>query len=183
MKDSLTHDYKIILQLGHNYTGGRVTYLATNTQTEEQVVIKEFQFAQSASWSGYDVYQQEIELLKRLNHPNIPKYLDSFPTEDGFCMVQEYMEAEPLSKPGNWSPGEIKQIALSILEILEYLQSFSPIIIHRDIKPENILIRRLDPPQPPPPLGPPHWGKRKGGEDKKGEEFRAMCLFNRFWFR
>ncbi len=35
---------------------------------------------------------------------------------------------------------DIKQIALSLLEILVYLQCHVPPIIHRDIKPENILV-------------------------------------------
>lgn len=34
----------------------------------------------------------------------------------------------------------MKQIAISVLEILVYLQNFQPPIIHRDIKPENILV-------------------------------------------
>ncbi len=42
--------------------------------------------------------------------------------------------------PRSFSPDEIKQIALSVLEILVYLQNRIPPIIHRDIKPENILV-------------------------------------------
>lgn len=55
-------------------------------------------------------------------------------------MVQEYKHALSLSVPRSFSPDEIKQIALSVLEILVYLQNRIPPIIHRDIKPENILV-------------------------------------------
>ncbi|NER04968.1 MAG: serine/threonine protein kinase, partial [Okeania sp. SIO3C4] len=88
------YGYQIIKELGHNNIGGRVTYLAENIHTQKNVVIKQFQFAKlGATWAEYDAYSQEIEVLKSLQHPSIPKYLDSFQTTDGFCMIQEYIHA------------------------------------------------------------------------------------------
>ncbi|NEP84476.1 MAG: serine/threonine protein kinase [Okeania sp. SIO3B3] len=131
----------MIKELGHNNIGGRVTYIAENIHTQKKVVIKQFQFAKlGATWAEYDAYSQEIEVLKSLQHPAIPKYLDSFQTVDGFCMIQEYINAESAGTFLMWQPQEIKQIAISILEILVYLQSQPQPVIHRDIKPENILI-------------------------------------------
>lgn len=139
--DFSSHGYQITRELGCNHLGGRVTYLAQNLNTQQPVVIKQFQFAQlGANWAEYDAYQQEIAVLQSLNHPGIPRYLDSFQTPDGFCMVQEYLDAQSLAEPRSWTPQEIKQFALSILEILKYLQAQKPPLIHRDIKPENILI-------------------------------------------
>ena len=54
-------------------------------------------------------------------------------------MVQEYKNAES-AIARNFSPPDIKQIAIGTLEILAYLQSQKPPVIHRDIKPENLLI-------------------------------------------
>jgi serine/threonine protein kinase len=81
--------------------------------------------------------------LRELDHPRIPRYLDSFETPDGFCMVQEYKAAPTLSERRTFTPTEIKKIALSILEILVDLQQRIPPIFHRDIKPENILVDEL----------------------------------------
>lgn len=134
-------DYQPIQKLGQNNLGGRVTYLAENRQTQEKVVIKQFQFATGGStWAEYDSYQQEIKVLTSLNHPGIPRYLDSFQTPNGFCMIQEYINASSADTRRRWTPEQIKSVALSALEILVYLQSLYPSIIHRDIKPENILI-------------------------------------------
>lgn len=47
-----------------------------------------------------------------------------------------------LSCLSHYSLDEVKQIGLSLLDILVYLQSLNPPVIHRDIKPENILIDR-----------------------------------------
>lgn len=138
--DFSTHGYQVTRELGYNSLGGRVTYLATKINTTNSVVIKQFQFAQlGASWTEYEAYEQEIKVLKKLAHPGIPRYLDAFGTDSGFCMVQEYKNAES-AIDRTLSPPDIKQIAIATLEILVYLQSQTPPVIHRDIKPENLLI-------------------------------------------
>jgi serine/threonine protein kinase len=143
--DLANFPYQIIRELGHNRAGGRVTYLATHTQTQDPVAIKQFQFARAdTDWSGYDAYEREINVLRQLNHPGIPRYLDSFETSDGFCLVQEYKQALPLSTSQSLTPKEVKQVAIELLEILVYLQDRFPPVIHRDIKPENILVGSPD---------------------------------------
>lgn len=157
LPDFSSHNYQVERELGQNRTCGRVTYLASKTPISpetplalaprapraEAVVIKQFNFAREASsWSDYDAYEQEMRVLQQLNHPSIPRYLDSFATPTGFCMVQEYKQASSLAEPYPWTPQEIKQIGCAILEVLIYLQSLNPPIIHQDIKPENILVDR-----------------------------------------
>ncbi|MEG3840970.1 protein kinase [Microcoleus sp. herbarium14] len=138
--DFSTHGYQVIRELGYNSLGGRVTYLATKINTKKSVVIKQFQFAQlDSSWTEYEAYEQEIKVLQKLDRPGIPRYLDSFQTDSGFCMVQEYKNAESVANR-SFAPPDIKQIAIATLEILAYLQSQKPPLIHRDIKPENLLI-------------------------------------------
>ena len=141
LPDFNRYGYQVIKELGHNYAGGRIAYLATESRTQQPVVVKQFQFAKSASdWSGFKAYEREIHVLQGLNHSGIPRYLDSFETPDGFCMVQEYKNAQSLAVPRSFDPDEIKRVAASVLEILVYLQQRIPPVIHRDIKPENILV-------------------------------------------
>ncbi|MEQ8970872.1 MAG: serine/threonine-protein kinase [Coleofasciculus sp. C1-SOL-03] len=135
--------YQILRELGSNNPGGRVTYLAKPKTTNQFVVIKQFQFAKSSSdWAGYNSIYQEIKLLKHLNHPSIPRYLDYFETSTGLCLVQEYKKAPSLAQPRHFTPQEVQQIAIAILNVLVYLQQQNPPLIHRDIKPENILVDR-----------------------------------------
>jgi len=139
--DFSSHGYQVKRELGRNREAGRITYLATAQNLDQQVVIKEFRFALAdSSWSGFKAYQREIEVLQQLEHPRIPRYLDSFETKVGFCLVQEYKNAPSLVERRSFNPEDIKQIAVSVLEILVYLQRRTPPIIHRDIKPENILV-------------------------------------------
>ncbi len=149
--DLSRYGFRVVKELGHNRTGGRVTYLAVPRTTtpslnqaetgRQPVVIKQFQFALAdTQWSDYDAIEREIQVLKGLNHPGIPRYLGSFQTSKGFCLVQEYKNAPSLAVPRSFDPDEIKQIAVSLLNILIYLQNRIPAISHRDIKPENILV-------------------------------------------
>ncbi|MGB3692356.1 MAG: serine/threonine-protein kinase [Spirulinaceae cyanobacterium] len=139
--DFTNYGYQILSELGHNRAGGRVTYLAKEINTGISVVIKQFQFAQTSNtWSDYHAYEREIAVLKKINHPQIPRYLDSFPTVSGFCLLQEYKNAPSLVKQTQLSPQQVKQIAIAVLDILQYLHNQVPPIIHRDLKPENILV-------------------------------------------
>ena len=139
--DFSNYGYQVTRELGHNRAGGRVTYLATEINTQRSVVVKQFQFAQTgANWAEYQAYDKEIQILRALDNPNIPRYLDSFQTASGFCMVQEYKNADSLATVRQLTPQQIKQIAISVLEILNYLQNRVPPVIHRDLKPENILV-------------------------------------------
>jgi serine/threonine protein kinase len=140
--DFTEYQYRVQRELGRNREGGRISYLAQRLDhRDELVVIKQFRFVQTdANWQGFKAYEREIQFLRELDHPRIPRYLDSFETKDGFCMVQEYKTAPTLSDRRTFKPIEIKQIALSVLEILVDLQSRIPPIFHRDIKPENILV-------------------------------------------
>jgi uncharacterized protein YjbI with pentapeptide repeats len=138
--DFSKYGYQIEQELGHNRAGGRVTYKAIALATQQPVVIKKFQLLGSKNWAEYETYEREIQVLKQLNHPSIPLYLDKFETPTGFCLVTEYKHAPSLALRRNFTPEEIKQIAIAVLEILEYLQQQNPPVIHRDIKPENILV-------------------------------------------
>lgn len=141
LPDFQSHGYQIVRELGCNPEGGRITYLATDTRTGEPVTVKEFRFAfAGASWAGLKAHEREIEMLRQLKHPRIPRYLDSFETPSGFGLVQEYKNAPSLAECDRFTPEQIQQIAASVLGILVYLQRHRPPIIHRDIKPENILV-------------------------------------------
>lgn len=134
--NSTIGDYSIIQRLGQNRAGGRYTWLAE--KDGEQFVVKQFSFSKDANWDGFKALEREVEILKSLDHPQIPKYVDFFDTSDGWCLVQQYIKAESLAGQQR-SPDQVKDIAIQVLQILVYLQSLNSPLIHRDIKPENLL--------------------------------------------
>ncbi|MEG4632798.1 serine/threonine-protein kinase [Microcoleus sp. AR_TQ3_B6] len=128
---------------------GRQTLLARDLKTQQQVVVKLLSFSSDFNWEDLKLFEREVETLKSLSHPAIPRYLDSFeidtPNRKGFALVQTYIEAkslqEYLSDGRTFSESELKQLATALLDILAYLHQRQPPVIHRDIKPSNILLK------------------------------------------
>ncbi|MCC3415626.1 MULTISPECIES: serine/threonine-protein kinase [unclassified Microcoleus] len=143
----LENRYKCSRRLGKQ--AGRQTLLARDLKTQQQVVVKLLSFSSDFNWEDLKLFQREVETLKSLSHPAIPRYLDSFeidtPSRKGFALVQTYIEAkslqEYLSDGRTFSENEVKQLAKALLDILGYLHQRQPPVIHRDIKPSNILLK------------------------------------------
>lgn len=83
---------------------------------------------------------QEIELMKKLNHENIIKYIDSYRTENYLYIVMEHAAGGSLYSLIDQFEIEEKMVAEWIYQMLlglEYLHGQS--VIHNDIKAANIL--------------------------------------------
>jgi serine/threonine protein kinase len=127
---------------------GRRTFLAIDRQTNNEVAIKLLLFGPDFTWEDLKLFEREAEVLKSLDHPTIPKYLNFFEVElkwgKGFALVQSYIAAKSLQQcvqeGRTFSESELKEIATDLLKILDYLHSRQPAVIHRDIKPSNILL-------------------------------------------
>ncbi|WP_245912211.1 serine/threonine protein kinase [Brunnivagina elsteri] len=142
----LNERYQVINELGRQT--GRRTFLSLDLQNQQKVVVKVLYLGQDFDWQDLKLFEREAETLKSLNHPQIPRYLDYFELETtndkGFGLVQTYVAAksleEQLQAGRRFSESEIKELAISLLKILNYLHQQQPSIIHRDIKPSNILL-------------------------------------------
>lgn len=127
---------------------GRQTYLAHNSQKNEQVILKILNFDDTLTWEHFKLFEREAKTLQNLSHPAIPKYQDYLDLNSGnykgFALVQTYINAQSLESylqsGRTFSEADIKQLAESLLEILSYLHSQNPPVIHRDLKPSNILL-------------------------------------------
>jgi serine/threonine protein kinase len=127
---------------------GRKTFLAHDFQTGLSVVVKLLLFSPDFTWEYLKLFEREASVLKSLDHPAIPQYLDDFEVEmewgKGKAFVQTYIEAPSLLKwiesGRTFSQVDLETIAKQLLEILDYLHRRQPPVIHRDIKPSNILL-------------------------------------------
>jgi serine/threonine protein kinase len=125
------------------------TFRARDRQTGHEVAVKVIQLTGADGWKAFDLFERECQVLRSLDHPGIPKYLDTFAREEEgrFFLVMELVEGESLLQSmrsgGVLSQGEVWSILHQSLDILGYLHGRMPPVIHRDIKPAN-LIRRPD---------------------------------------
>lgn len=146
MSEGLQHidalpDFALIECIG---TSQAETWLAQNRTTGDDAIVKIYRFEQATDWKGLDLFRREIIALKQLKHPGIPRYLAHKEIEvEGqlhVYLVQERVIGKTLEELTRTTSDELRNIARGVLEILAYLQSYTPPIIHRDIKPANIMI-------------------------------------------
>ncbi|WP_036482423.1 serine/threonine-protein kinase [Myxosarcina sp. GI1] len=145
----ISEKYRIIKLLGEGGVGK--TYEAENITTSEKVAIKTVSLRQTKDWKVLELFEREAKTLASLNHPAIPKYIEYFHVDTAedryFYLVRELVTGDSLfdlvKKGKRFNESEVKQIAIKVLEILDYLHQQTPLIIHRDIKPQN-LIRSTD---------------------------------------
>ena len=146
--EQILHErYQLKQQLGHN--AGRQTWLAEDLEVSppELVVVKLLAFGGDVNWDDLKLFEREAQVLKQLNHPRIPKYLDYFNIDDRvlwFGLVHNYIPGsslkEKLNQGKRFTEGEVRQIAVDVLKILEFLHQLNPAVLHRDIKPSNLIL-------------------------------------------
>ena len=74
----IIHDrYRIVGILGQG--GTAITYEAVDlSQPDLAVAIKVLSLQQAKDWKLVELFEREVKVLKNLNHPRIPQYLDYF---------------------------------------------------------------------------------------------------------
>ena len=90
----------------------------------------------------------EIEIARKLNHPNLCRFIDSGKLMTGGSLyaylVMEYVSGETLSqkiaRDGQLSVYEIKKIAKCVLSALASLHAMPVAIIHNEVTIQNILL-------------------------------------------
>ena len=138
--------YQLQQKLGQN--AGRQTWLAADlaTQPKTLVIVKLLTFGGEMQWDELKLFERSKQVLKHLNHPQIPKYRDYFCIDERslwFGLVQEYIPGsslkELLNQGKRFTQKQVRQIAVEVLNILVYLHELNPPVLHRDIKPSNLI--------------------------------------------
>ncbi len=131
------------------------THLATELASNRAVAIKCLSLAGLPEWKPVELFEREARVLRSLDHPGVPAFIDAFEDDDPseghhFYIVSEYIEGPTLhaeiASGRRWSPTQARALFRSLLETLGYLHSLSPRVIHRDIKPGNVVVRPDDRP-------------------------------------
>jgi calcium-dependent protein kinase len=134
-------NYELIYVLG---TGafGKVRLYRDRTNNELLYAIKTLK-KEGISKTQYELIQSEINILSKLDHPNIVKYFGTFEDDFYLHIMMEYLQGHDLFKIitlkdyTKIEEKDMSQIIYKLFKTLIFLHTKN--IVHRDIKPENIL--------------------------------------------
>ena len=141
----LQNRYRVISLLGEGGMGA--VYRAWDTRLNVAVALKEM-----TTQPGLpphilaqlrQQFQQEAQVLARLNHPHLVRIGDFFEEHGDAYLVMDFVEGESLAyrieREGPLSEAQVLGWAGQLLDALAYCHSQG--VIHRDIKPQNVIIR------------------------------------------
>lgn len=136
--------YKILNKVGQG--GMSVVYLAMNEKANKQWAVKE---VRKDGIKDFEVVKQglvaETDILKKLNHPNLPSIIDVIDTDDSFIIIMDYIQGNSLNKAleeyGAQPQDSVIEWAKQLCDVLGYLHTRTPAIIYRDMKPANIMLK------------------------------------------
>ena len=127
-------------ELGRGGMGA--VYAARNEETGEHVAIKVLPEHLADNPAFRVRFQNEIETLKKLSHPNIVRLFGFGEEGKTLYYVMELVEGKSLQdsieegKVFTWE--EVTQIGIQVCRALKHAQDLG--VIHRDLKPANLLM-------------------------------------------
>ena len=138
------NDFDILKELGSGAFGH--VYLVTHKTTNAQYAIKAIDKRNKANLDEQKYFCREIEIMYKVNHPNIVKLYGHFEDNNYCYFLMEYISKGnlysliPRDKKKRINTKVVALIMKDIISGIYYLHNMNPPIIHRDIKPENILL-------------------------------------------
>ncbi len=141
----LQNRYRIVSSLGEGGMGA--VYRARDTRLDVPVAIKEMTpqpgLAPHTLAQLRQQFQQEAQILARLNHPHLVRVGDFFEEGDSAYLVMDFAEGESLAnrieREGALPEEQVLIWAEQLLDALAYCHAQGA--IHRDVKPQNVIIR------------------------------------------
>lgn len=137
--------YQVLELLGHG--GMSKVYLVIDLKLQKKWAMKEI--IMNPNGDGQAVLVQsaraEVNVMKKLDHPMLPRIVDVMETEEAFYVIMDYVQGITLSrylrKTGVISQEQAIQWAKELCGVLAYLHEQNPPIIYRDMKPSNVILQ------------------------------------------
>jgi calcium/calmodulin-dependent protein kinase I len=122
-----------------------IVYLAAQKASGQQFAVKVIN--KKDLGKDYEKnLKMEVDILKKVNHPNIIALKELFDTPDKLYLIMELVTGgelfDKIVEKGSYTEHEAAQLVRKIVSAVEYLHNLG--IVHRDLKPENLLLKRAD---------------------------------------
>lgn len=137
--------YEILKLIGKG--GMSRVYLAMDQNLNKQWAVKEIEKHKNDINNEVMIQSAmaEANMIKKLDHPSLPRIVDIINKENFIYVVMDYIEGEPLSNILNKQGAQPQELvihwAIELCGVLDYLHRQTPPIIYRDMKPSNIMLQ------------------------------------------
>ncbi|MDO5155652.1 MAG: protein kinase [Eubacteriales bacterium] len=136
--------YEILKKIGQG--GMSIVYVAMDIRLNKQWAVKEIKKSKKQDTETLlRSLQMEANILKKVDHPVLPRIVDIIHYDGTIFVVMDYIEGrtlnEVLKKEGAQPQEKVLEWAKELCSALDYLHSMNPPIIYRDMKPSNIMLK------------------------------------------
>ena len=132
--------HRMISKIGKGAYGD--VALVENKETKQKRALKIINLGSGISKEQEELFFNEIDVLKKLDHPNIIKILSYFRTNNRIYLLTEYCAGgelfDKIIEMKHFSEVEAALIIKQLISAVQFIHEHG--IIHRDLKPENILL-------------------------------------------
>ena len=136
----LSTSYKKLNLIGEGNSSSQV-YRVRNEITDSIRAMKIIKKTETGTDDEKEL-KNEIDILRKIDHPNILKLFEFYSTKDEYAMILELCSGGELYKEivqkGPFDEGYTSYVMYQIFSAINYCHKMN--IIHRDLNPENILI-------------------------------------------
>jgi hypothetical protein len=121
------------------------TFIGTDLKTGARVAVKLFDLGKAKDWKAQELFDREVQTLKRLNHKGIPQFMDVVGDDEtgARALVMTHVAgdtlAEVLKRDGSVPEKRLWSFAVDAANILAAVHGEG--VVHRDLKPENFILK------------------------------------------
>ena len=135
--------FRILSILGSGAMG--IVYKAIHEPSERQAAVKVITLEHSGKGTAADRFEREAEILEKLKHPNIVRYLGVGKSKGTRYFAMEFVDGITLDRYLEQGDGflpwkEVVEIGIQICSALNYAHGFR--VVHRDLKPANLMLAK-----------------------------------------
>lgn len=144
--DVIREKYEVLDLLGRG--GMSSVYLVMDLKLQKKWAVKEITklHHDKVEQLYADSVMAEIKVMKKLDHPALPRIVDVVEEKNDIYVVMDYIEGSNLAgllqKEGTIQQEKVLKWAKELCSVFAYLHGQKPPIIYRDMKPSNIIITR-----------------------------------------
>ena len=141
----LNERYKVLRVIGMGSYG--IVYLCKDLKTNENTVVKQLRPSKRRNKKEIELFENEISVLRRLNHQNIPVLYETFSLDKHLFYVMSFIEGDNLEDEifyhkKSFNEKEALGILAQLLELVDYLHNKD--IYHQDLRIPNLLLKNTE---------------------------------------